>query len=163
MVLEIGDPGWVVWPRIMKARYLCNKTLASVTVGFNDSPRWKSLLQVREAYFTRRKIILKSGDVTQFWRDPSGNGDPLGVQYPELFDICQQQECTTRYFVDRVSNLPSHRHLHARCRDQWDAILHLFDLVNPSDGPYNIVWSLNKTIDFHEICLWVPSKRDLWC
>jgi hypothetical protein len=45
-----------LWQQIVKARYLRNKLVASVSSRFSDSPCWKSLILVKDTYLAGRRI-----------------------------------------------------------------------------------------------------------
>ena len=58
-----------LWQKIVKAKYLRNKTVASVRPRVSDSPCWKNLLKVKDTYFCGRRITLRKGDIVRFWYD----------------------------------------------------------------------------------------------
>jgi hypothetical protein len=59
-----------LWHDIIKAKYLRNKTIATVTPRFNDSPVWKVFIKVKDTYSAGRKNTLENGDITRMWKDP---------------------------------------------------------------------------------------------
>jgi hypothetical protein len=63
-----------LWQQIVKPRYLRNKSVASVSSRFSDSPCWKSLLLVKETYLARRRIKMNSGNLVRFWHDSWDDG-----------------------------------------------------------------------------------------
>lgn len=83
-----------IWQDIVKARYLANKTLANVSPKFSDSPCWKALLKVKDLYMVGRKIKTEFGNLTRVWKDSVNGLIPFNVQFPRLYDICIDQECT---------------------------------------------------------------------
>jgi hypothetical protein len=80
-----------LWQKIIKARYLRGKTVASVVARFNDSPCWKALLKVKEHYFSGRQICLRNGNIMRFWEDSWDGEPPLCDIFPELYNICQMK------------------------------------------------------------------------
>ena len=73
-----------LWQKIIRAKYLHNQTVASVTAKFHDSPACKNLIEVKEVYMAGRKIILKSGNVVRFWKDPWLDNKPLMESFSRL-------------------------------------------------------------------------------
>lgn len=107
-----------VWQDIIKARYLRNKTVTTVKPRFSDSPCWKSILKVREFYLVGRKVNIESGDIARIWHDSIVGLPPFKVQFPMLFDICNDTECT----VNRLCQVDDHsffrRRLNPELKDQ---------------------------------------------
>jgi hypothetical protein len=61
-----------LWQDIVRAKYLRNNTIATITPRFNDSPCWKVLLKVKDTYFAGIKITLNNGNTTRLWKGPFG-------------------------------------------------------------------------------------------
>jgi hypothetical protein len=78
-----------LWEDIVKAKYLRNKSLATVECRFNDSPGWKALLKVKDTYLVGRKTKLGNGNICRLWKNSINNERPLCETYPILFEICQ--------------------------------------------------------------------------
>ena len=62
-----------LWQKIVKAKYLRNKTVASVKPRISDSPSWKNLLKVKDTYFVcveflLRKVILLDYGMILGWK-----------------------------------------------------------------------------------------------
>jgi hypothetical protein len=85
-----------LWQQIVRARYLGNKSVASVSSRFSDSPCWRSLLLVKETYLAGRKTKMNIDNLVRFWHDSWDIGPPLISLYPKLFNICQIQECSVK-------------------------------------------------------------------
>ena len=68
-----------LWQNIIKAKYLRNKTVASVKSRASDYLCWKAIMKVKDLYFEGRKVILQKGDVVRFWKDPWLDGYSLCV------------------------------------------------------------------------------------
>jgi hypothetical protein len=84
-----------LWRQIVRAKYLRNKSVASVKARVSVSPSWKALLKIREVFiFVARKLILNSGDLVRFCLDPWTDNAPLKSMFPQLCDICQAQNLT---------------------------------------------------------------------
>ena len=98
--------------RSVKAKYLINKTVATVKPRFNDSPCWKSIMKVKGIYLAGRGIKLHNGSLIQFWKDPWLENVPLTESYPLLFDICQSPDISFKQCVEKNFEIPFRRRLH---------------------------------------------------
>jgi hypothetical protein len=134
-----------LWQSIVKARYLRNKTVASVTSRFSDFPCWKSLLKVKDIYLAGRKISLNNGSIVRFWKDSWGNNQPpLCDGFPGLFEICQLQDCTIKDFAEAELYMPFRRRLHDTLLDQWNEILRRFNDLHLNEEDDDISWNFTK-------------------
>jgi hypothetical protein len=68
--------------------------VATVIPRFNDSLCWKTILEVKDTYFARRKVVLNNGNITRLWKDPIMGEQPFRDKFPVLFNLCQVQDCT---------------------------------------------------------------------
>lgn len=55
-----------LWKDIVKAKYLQNNSIFSVTHKANDSPIWYDLLKVKDLYLQCRSIKINNGQKTRF-------------------------------------------------------------------------------------------------
>jgi hypothetical protein len=85
----------------LKAKYLQNKTISTVTHMLDDSPVWQDLLKIKSIYLRGRKIETKKGDLTLFWLDPWLYDRPICLVAPVLFDLCEEKEITVYNFLVR--------------------------------------------------------------
>lgn len=85
---------------LSKARYLSNRSAATVSPRFFDSSCWKALLKVKDLRMVGRKIKTESVNLTRVWKDYVNGLTPFSVHFPHLFDICNDQECTVDKFSD---------------------------------------------------------------
>ena len=76
-----------LWQDIVKAKYLHNKSIHSVTHKATDSPIWYDLLKVKEVYLQGRGISIRNGKRTRFWSDPWLYDKPISYIAPTLF-VC---------------------------------------------------------------------------
>jgi hypothetical protein len=77
---------------IIRAKYLSNKNIFSVTHKANDSPIWSDLLKVKDLYLQGRSIRIGNGRKTRFWSDPWLYEKSLACIVPTLFILCDQKE-----------------------------------------------------------------------
>ncbi|KAM3348275.1 hypothetical protein ACQJBY_021904 [Aegilops geniculata] len=108
-----------IWQDIVRARYLRNQTVATVSPRFSDSPCWKILLKIKNLYMIGRKLRVGTGNLTRLWKDSINGLTPFQEQFPCLFDICVDQDCT----LDKLSSITCssifRRRLNADLTDQW--------------------------------------------
>jgi hypothetical protein len=55
----------------------------------NDSPFWKSLMKIKDDFFSRGYFNVGNGMDTKFWEDSWLGDKPLAQQYPSLYNIVQ--------------------------------------------------------------------------
>jgi hypothetical protein len=78
-----------LWERIVKHKYLRNKSVANVKTRFIDSPCWKALLNIKEVYMAVRKVLLKNGNLVRCL----AMGCSFAATVPSLFDFFQEPAC----------------------------------------------------------------------
>jgi hypothetical protein len=83
-----------VWKELLHNKYLQNKTLSQVTAKPTDSPFWKGIMGVKEAFFSRGSLALGNGKSIKFWEDTWLGDTPLENQYPSLFNIVRRKNVT---------------------------------------------------------------------
>jgi hypothetical protein len=88
-----------LWQELVRAKYLQNKTISTVTHRLDDSPVWQDLLKIKNIYLRGRKIETKKGDLTLFWLDPWLYDRPMCLVAPVLFDLCEEKEVTLYNFL----------------------------------------------------------------
>lgn len=81
-----------LWQQLVKAKYLCGKSIHTVTHKANDSPIWYDLLKVKDLYLQGRGINIQNGRDTRFWYDAWLYDKPLYAIVPVLFLLCEQKE-----------------------------------------------------------------------
>jgi hypothetical protein len=137
----------------VKAKYLRNKSLATVQCRFNDSPGWKALLKVKDTYLVGRKIKLGNGNICRLWKDSINNERPLCETYPVLFDICQEQDITVKDALDKDLIIPFRRTLRGDSLNRWNDIKTFLTSLVLTDNPDSVFWSLNENKLFSKISL----------
>lgn len=134
-----------IWQDIIKARYLSNKTVAMVGPRFSDSPCWKALLMVKEIYMIGRKIKLGSGALDRLWKDSINGITPFCDQFPRLFDICNEQDCTVDSFDSISISSLFRRRLDPNLTEQWHNMCNAVSAVQRSPEKDSVYWGLNKS------------------
>uniref|UniRef100_A0A453DV09 Uncharacterized protein n=1 Tax=Aegilops tauschii subsp. strangulata TaxID=200361 RepID=A0A453DV09_AEGTS len=49
---------------------------------------WKSIQDIKDEISLGLQFLVGNGSGTQFWLDPSLDGEPLRMRFPRLFAIC---------------------------------------------------------------------------
>jgi hypothetical protein len=150
-----------LWQKIVKAKYLRNKTVATVTSRFNDSPCWKSILKVKDTYLAGRMVMLKNGNITRLWKDSIMGEQPFCDQFPVLFNLCQVQDCTIKSCREANFVIPFRRRLRGELMDHWQYILNILLSVPPCEDDDKIAWSLNKNTVFSTRSVYTLLEKPL--
>jgi hypothetical protein len=77
-----------LWQDIVKFRYLKKDSICTVKHRHNDFAIWYDLLKVRDIYLQGRKMCVKDGKKTLFWKDSWLYDKPLNSIFPDLFKLC---------------------------------------------------------------------------
>lgn len=112
-----------LWQQTVRARYFKRRTNATVQPRFNEAPCWKAIIKVKEVYFLGRKNIINDGRLTRLWHDPWMLDHPSKNEFPVMFDICQNQDCTLAYFVAKGCVSSFCGRLFGELADSWSSIV----------------------------------------
>ena len=82
----------VLWQEIVKAKYLHNSSIFSVTHKVTDSPIWYDLLKEKDTYLQGRGISIRNGKKTRFWCDSWLYDKPIYYIAPILFILCEYSD-----------------------------------------------------------------------
>lgn len=86
-----------MWQQIVKFKYLKSDSINTVKHKQSDSAIWADLLKVKDLYLQGRKMIIKDGRNTLFWKDTWLFDKPLNIVYPNLFKLCEQKNMTVQH------------------------------------------------------------------
>jgi hypothetical protein len=150
-----------LWQDIIKAKYLRNKTVATVTSRFNNSPCWKVILEVKETYFAGINVVLNNGNITRLWKDPIMGEQPFCDKFTVLFNLCREQDCTVKSCRDTNFDIPFRRRLRGELLDHWHYILNTLPLAPSHDENDRITWSLNKSAIFSTRSIYTLLEKNL--
>jgi len=78
-----------LWQEIIRYKYIKNKSVCTVKYRQIDSPIWYDLMKIRNIYLQGRKIKVRNGQKTLFWKDIWLYDQPLYLLFPDLFAMCQ--------------------------------------------------------------------------
>lgn len=100
----------------------------------NDSPIWADLLKIRNVYLQGRKNNVKNGQKTLFWQDTWLYDQPLNLLYPDLFNMCEQQNILVSQFMVNPQLITFSRWLVGIWRLNWESVLHDVSKIQLSEG-----------------------------
>jgi hypothetical protein len=83
-----------LWQSLFKAKYGIDKGITRITMKHDNSTVWKDLLKVKHLYLSGRVMVVGNEKSTDFWKDARCGLTPFSEQFPQLFNICSQQQLT---------------------------------------------------------------------
>lgn len=109
-----------------------------------------------------RKIKLGCGDLTRVWKDSIDGLPPLNLRFPQLFEICTDQDCTVQKF-DRVeASTFFRRRLCPNLRGQWDKLReHILGLKTTADKDV-VFWGLSKNAKYSTKSMYKWLEKPLY-
>jgi hypothetical protein len=81
-----------LWQKLVRAKYMRDKPVASLESRQTDSPCWPELMKVRDIYLQNRKMKVRIGEYTSFWDDAWYSSLSLRTCFLELHEVCNQQK-----------------------------------------------------------------------
>jgi hypothetical protein len=115
-----------LWQDVVRAKYLQNATIGTVSHKMGDSPVWPDLLKVKSIYLRGRLITTKNGKNTLFWKDIWIGDKPLCIQALVLFDWCEDKDIIVYQFLCKGRQLVFNRWLPPLLFEDW---LHIINKV----------------------------------
>jgi len=112
----------------VKFKYIKDGSICTVKHRQADSPIWADLLKVRKIYLQGRKLNVRDGQRTLFWKDIWLYDQPLCMLYPDLFAMCQQSDLTVFQVKTDIQSVTFSRWLVDIWKENWEKIVH--DLAN---------------------------------
>jgi hypothetical protein len=112
----------------------------------NGSQFWKGLMSVRDETTRGMSYVIGDGKKARFWRDVWIGNCTLRVCFPELFEICNQQEWTVHKVLrDGGLNLTFRRNFRLSHTSEWEDLVMLVEGINLSQTPDTVKWNLEKS------------------
>jgi hypothetical protein len=127
----------------------------------NDSPSWKAILKMRDIYYNGRRVTLNKGDICRIWKDPICDGVPFEEKFPELSNICQEQDCTVSDFVENGYTLLFRRNLTRDNLSNWNFMVRKIGSIATNDLPDKVYWALNKNGKFFTKSMYMFLEKTL--
>lgn len=80
------------WQEIVQKKYVHNRPITQLKSRPGNSPVWNDLIKVKNLYLRGRVMAVGNGEKTDFWNDTWCGSVALKDKFPELFDVCNEQE-----------------------------------------------------------------------
>ena len=135
-----------LWQDIIKFKYLKKHNICSVKHRQNDSPIWIDLLKIRHIYLKGRKIDVKNGSNTLFWKDTWLFDKPIQLLFPELFEICLQPDISVGHMKQNLVRFK--RWLVDDLQTRWCEIKKKADELVLTNDKDVVMWHLDKSGKF---------------
>ena len=133
------------WQKLLKRKYLQNKTLSQVTKQLADSQFWSGLMNVKDYFWARGKFEVKNGEKVRFWEDCWIGQKPLMQQYPELYNITRKKNQTVAsVFSSLPLNISFRRALVGEKLEMWIKLVSEIMQVGLENTKDQFVWMVNK-------------------
>jgi hypothetical protein len=115
---------------------------------------------VKDTYMVGRKVNLRKGNICRLWQDSISGETPLSLQFPELFDLCLEKDCTILDASISDFEIPFRRTLRGDNLLHWNAIKDSLRNLPRSDDSDFITWSLNpkKCFSTKSVYLWLERN-----
>ena len=134
-----------IWQRLIRKKYLGDKTLSQVYKKAGDSHFWSGLKEMKDLFLSLRVFKVHSGDQTRFWEDLWLGNKILKDEYPELYRITRRKNVTVASVLNsRPLNVSFRRSYLGNKLTQWlQLVSKVADVVltNEKDA---FVWSPNR-------------------
>jgi len=132
------------WQKLLKRKYLENKTLSQVTKQPADSQFWYGLMNVKDYFWARGKFEVKNGEKVRFWEDCWTGQKPLMQQYPELYNINRKKNQTVASaFSSLPLNISFRRALVGEKLEMWIKLVSEIMQVGLENTKDQFVWMVN--------------------
>jgi hypothetical protein len=133
-----------LWQHLVKAKYGVDKGIQNIKVKSNDSPVWKDLLKVKHLYTQGRVMVVGNGNSTNFWSDAWCGSVPLCEKFPQLFDICLQQQMTVVAAAALDWQFRFRRWMNPEIQMQWRCMRDDLAMIALNDEKDKPKWKLTK-------------------
>ena len=110
----------------------------------SDSAIWADLLKVEDIYLQGRKILVKNGKNTLFWKDSWLYEKPLCVLYSDLFKICEQPNVTVHQAHNDTQRISFTRWLTDILLLDWQKILNDMKDINFNSEEDTVSWKFGR-------------------
>jgi hypothetical protein len=85
-------------------------------------------------------VTLNKGDICRVWKDPICDGVTFEEKFVELFNICQEQDCTVSKFVENGYNTSFRSNLTGDNRSDWNSMVHKIRNIATNELPDKVYW-----------------------
>jgi hypothetical protein len=119
-----------LWQKSVKFKYLKNNSIHSVKHKQYDSAVWADLLKIKDIYLQGRKILVKNGKNTSFWKDSWLYEKPLCILYPDLFKFYEQPNVSIFQVHSNIESVSFTRWLTGNLLLDWNKIVDDMNNIN---------------------------------
>ena len=88
-------------------------------------------------------INIKSGDLARVWKDSIKGSLPFREQFPILFDVCNDQDCTVDKFKFLNAQTSFRRRLNTEMPRQWGEMSRVISEIQLCEGGDQVFWGFN--------------------
>jgi hypothetical protein len=132
----------------MWRKYLENSTIFSVSHKQKDSALWSDMLHVKEIYLCGRKMQVGNGARTHFWGDSWCGPNSLRHQFPDLYEISNDQDMSVAQAARSRWNLSFRRWLTVDLQEQMRELRNILCTVALSEEMDKPIWQCEKNGKF---------------
>ena len=135
-----------MWQKLLRNKYIKDKTQGSWVKKPTDSHFWKSLMNVKDPFIGYGLFKVKDGSQTRFWFDNWLGNKPLKDRFPALFNIVRKnQDSVQQVLRSSPFNISFRRNLVGVNWRDWHRIVTSLHDVNSPEERDDFVWGLNAS------------------
>jgi hypothetical protein len=135
-----------MWQDLLRKKYLHNKTLTQVERKRGDSHFWSGLMEVKEHFLSKGRMVVHDGNQTRFWEDLWIGNEPFMNKYPTLYDIVRKKNATVANVLSTVPlSVSFRRGLSGANRDCWLELVSSVLEVQLDGREDSFAWGVGKT------------------
>jgi hypothetical protein len=136
------------WQDFMRKKNLGYSGIYCAKHRNGDSPLWYDLLHVREIYLCGRRMAVGNGCRTSFWGDAWCGHSPLKYKFPEIYEICNEQNISVAASANMGWRLSFRRWLSADLHEQWRGLVSILNWGMLNDSVDMTRWKWTKSVQF---------------
>jgi hypothetical protein len=136
------------WQDFMWKKYLRNSGIYTAAHKQKDSALWSDMLHVKDLYLCGRKMQVGDGARTHFWGDSWCGHSPLKDKFPDLFEICNDQDITVAKAASKSWRLSFRRWLSVDQQNQMRDLNNILCTVALSSDNDKPIWKWTKNGQF---------------
>src|SRR6266498_3548994 len=80
-----------IWQKLLRRKYLRNRTITQVNYMPGDSHFWAGLMKVKRDFLRLGRFILGDGSQVRFWEDVWIGSRTLKERFPNVYDIVRKK------------------------------------------------------------------------
>ena len=141
--LERGDN--TICGELLRKKYLGEKSIYQVHRR-GGSQFWRGLVEAKQWFEWGRKMKIKSGAQTRFWKDVWIGETALKTQFPRLYQCCADPEISVEHALTSTGGqLTFRRTLGPREMEEWRLLLEQLSNVQLEEGRDELTWCFEKS------------------